>query len=106
MSLASSGEELCPRTDKAPSGIYGVKKVVDDIFICGTDYDELFARICDVFAPVGKHVDITPNIIMSSKVLKDCKDLNSLPKNRIVLIYRSQWVGLSIDEDFGALLYY
>uniref|UniRef100_A0A0K2TXQ7 Uncharacterized protein n=1 Tax=Lepeophtheirus salmonis TaxID=72036 RepID=A0A0K2TXQ7_LEPSM len=48
-------------------------------------------------------ITFLPNIIY---VLKDYKDLNSLPKNHIVLNYQSQWDGLSIDEDYHLLLYH
>ena len=50
MGLASSGDEFCFRTDKALSGIDGVKKLVDDVLIFATDYDQLLERICNVFA--------------------------------------------------------
>ena len=50
MGLCSSGDEFCARTDKALSGIEGVKKLVDDILIFGSSYEELLSRICKVFA--------------------------------------------------------
>jgi hypothetical protein len=45
MGLSSSSDEWCKRSDKALAGIPGVQKLVDDILIEGTTYDELFERI-------------------------------------------------------------
>jgi hypothetical protein len=48
MGLSSSSDEWCKRSDKAIAGIPGVQKLVDDILIEGTTYDELFERIDQV----------------------------------------------------------
>ena len=48
MGCSASSDEWCKRSDEALSGIPGVHKLVDDILIEGTDYDELFTRIEEV----------------------------------------------------------
>ena len=41
MGLNASGDEFCKRTDEALEGAEGVLKLVDDILVCGDDYDQL-----------------------------------------------------------------
>merc|ERR1712228_417769 len=48
MGCSASSDEWCKRSDEALSGIAGVHKLVDDILIEGTDYDQLFARMEEV----------------------------------------------------------
>ena len=45
MGCSASSDEWCKRSDEAVAGIEGVHKLIDDIFIEGKDYDELFTRI-------------------------------------------------------------
>ena len=56
MGLSSSSDEWCKRSDKALAGIPGVQKLVDDILVEGTHYDDLLMKV--------------------EKVLKRCLDKN------------------------------
>ena len=48
MGLSASSDEWCKRSDVALSGIAGVHKLVDDILIEGTDYDDLLQKLENV----------------------------------------------------------
>ena len=55
MGLISSGDEFCHRTDKALMDLKGIHKLVDDILICGTSYEELNERIRSMFERCREH---------------------------------------------------
>ena len=48
MGLSASSDEWCKRSDEALSGIPGVHKLVDDILIEATDYDNLLEKLENV----------------------------------------------------------
>ena len=48
MGLNASGDEFCKRTDEILEGAEGVLKLVDDILVCGDDYDQLLQRVKEV----------------------------------------------------------
>ena len=65
MGLNSSGDEFCRRSDDALKGLKGVLKLVDDIMIYATSYEELFKRVEAVLNRCSEH-----NITLSRKKIE------------------------------------
>ena len=55
MGLNCSGDAFCRRSDEALSGIKGVLKLVDDILVYGSSYDQLFQRVEEVLQRCVDH---------------------------------------------------
>ena len=55
MGLNSSGDEFCRHTDDALKNIKGVLKLVDDILVYATSYEQLFKRIEEVLERCSEH---------------------------------------------------
>ena len=65
MGLNASGDEWCKRSDAALANLEGILKLVDDILIYGSNYEELFRRIEAVLDRCTKH-----NITLSRKKIE------------------------------------
>ena len=80
MGLSSSGDEFCQRSDKIIEGITGTFKIVDDIIISATDFNELHLKI--------------------EKVLQNCRRFNiTLSKNKMVISNSVPFAGLIISDE-------
>ncbi len=55
MGLASSSDEYCQRTDQVLEGIEGIQKIVDDILIYGSSYEQLLERLEQVLTRCRQH---------------------------------------------------
>ena len=65
MGLNSSGDEFCRRSDDAIQSLVGVLKLVDDILVYASNYDELFRRVEAVLQRCTEH-----NITLSKKKIE------------------------------------
>ena len=65
MGLNSSGDEFCRRSDDAIQDLEGVLKLVDDILVFASSYDELFQRVEAVLQRCTEH-----NITLSKKKIE------------------------------------
>ncbi|XP_059092346.1 uncharacterized protein LOC131887678 [Tigriopus californicus] len=55
LGLNASGDEFCARGDRALSGLVGVRKIVDDILICGESKDDLIQKTKAVLQRCADH---------------------------------------------------
>ena len=65
MGLNSSGDEFCRRSDNAIQDLEGVLKLVDDILVFASSYEELFKRVEAVLQRCTEH-----NITLSKKKIE------------------------------------
>ena len=71
MGMASSSDEWCRRSDQAVHGLPDVLKLVDDILVQGTDYEDLFEKLEAVLQRCREH-----NITLSLKKLEVGEKVN------------------------------
>ncbi|XP_059085528.1 uncharacterized protein K02A2.6-like [Tigriopus californicus] len=55
MGLNASGDEFCARGDRALAGLAGVKKIVDDVLVCGDSFSDLITKTKAVLQRCKEH---------------------------------------------------